>query len=337
MTIQTTTDTDSWRSAASRGLRWLQEFCDDRLCVDPQAYDINWCAKLPWVFAACGDRERAVRVLNVVSDYFIVGQRIVEPSDKQWTNAISYALGWLVSGACEAQEHGHAKQLYESMKRYICEDHGGQLSDADSSSRESQYFDAAIQGALLHASLKIMDTNAVLRAGQLACDLIMNQPRSNEAFFTHYHPENGYLETPNNGQKGRYAFHPSDSPQPYANIGFMMQGLCHLHDATGLCRFLDAAQWLMDWLYEFCEDDLLSHGQNHKVAHAAAMLFRQTGNSRHKSIFIHMTERTAMGIDQDGRALADVWNDSIDKQSLFATVRTTCDSVLWLQAIIAES
>ena len=109
-----------------------------------------------------------------------------------------------------------------------------------------------------------------------------------------------------------------------------------MFDATCQIQYRDGCARLVEILLDDFADDLLSHSQNHKVALAAIMLYRQTGQERYRDAALTIAPLIAKNIYADGRALGDLGGNDIEKQDYYVTVRTTCDSVLWLSQICDE-
>jgi hypothetical protein len=222
------------------------------------------------------------------------------------------------------------------MRRYTCTDTGGLCSVPLERRDEQPYLDAAIQGAILHASIAVGDMKTARQAGDLMVEFVEQQPALDARFHNYYCPCRGYLMAIDDETLQQKAFVAGAPRQPYANIGFLLQGLARLHDITGTAAYQRACRRLMDWLLNKCGEDLVSHGQNHKVAYAAILLYRQTGCRAYLNAGFRIAEKMVPNILPDGRVLADVFYDDIDSQPYYFSVRTACDSVLWLQRIQDE-
>jgi len=325
----------TWRAAVERGRQWLAAQVDRSPPFGQPAVDVNWYGKTVWAFTACADRVHALRTLRRVQALLASGT-LHKPSQTNWTNAVSYALGWLVTGARMAEAFEAGRVLYAELRKYVCPGTGGLYSALADRSGERAFFDAAIQGAAIHSALAMGDLSAACRTGDLMIRFIHEQPDRRAGIYNYFHPELGYLTDVSSDNIARRLFVPGGSRQLYANLGFVLQGLARLTEATGRPDYAGAGAELLDRLLADCGDDLLSHSQNHKVAHAAFMLWRQTGIERYKDATLQIAPRIAGNILPDGRAFADVSEDSIETQSFFFTVRTTCDSVLWLRQICDE-
>ena len=323
----------TWRSAVQRGVGWLTAQLDANPPFAGADVDVNWYCKLPWALAGAGNRAAALRALGRVQGEYLETGLVHCPGQTGWTNAVSYALGWLVVGARVAEALGPARKGYEALGKYVCPDTGGLYSVPLERTDESPYFDAAIQGAVIHAALMMGDLEAARRAGRTALWFIDHQPDRGAGIYNYFHPKRGYLTEVNDRNRFQCMFVAGTLPQPYANLGFMLQGLCRLFDATGDVAFRDGCGRLVDVLLDDFGPDLLSHSQNHKVAHAMLMLWARTGTARYRDGALRIAPLIAENILPDGRALADVLGDDIENQTPFFTVRTTCDSVLWLSQI----
>lgn len=325
----------TWRAAVERGRQWLADQMDRSPPFGQSVIDVNWYGKTAWAFAGCADRVHAVRTLRRVQA-LLASDTLHEPHETNWTNAASYALGWLVVGARMAEAFETGRVLYAELRKYVCPRTGGLYSALANRSGERAFFDAAIQGAAIHSALAMGDLSAACRAGDLMIRFIHEQPDRSAGIYNYFHPDLGHLTDVCNDNIARRLFVPGRSRQPYANLGFVLQGLVRLTEATGRSDYAGAGAELLDWLLDDFGDDLLSHSQNHKVAHAAIMLWRQTGIESYRDTALRIAPRIAGNILPDGRAFADVSGDSIETQSFFFTVRTTCDSVLWLRQICDE-
>lgn len=329
MPAETVDRAQRWRQAVARGRRWLATQADAAPPFGAGDADLNWYCKVPWALAGAGDRDAALRALGVAYDRFIHPVLRV-PRQTQWTNAVAYALGWLVSAACACQARDLPDPIYACLQQHTCAQTGGLITDGD-------WFDASIQGAALHATAMMRDVAAIRRIGDTMARFVDDQPCPREAIHTHFHPQRGYFtDISPDDRSGRYVFLRGAPKQPLANLGFVMQGLCRAGEAIGEPRYIEAAQRLLDLVLRNHRDDLIAHSQNHKVAHAAAMLWRHTRRADLRDIAATMADRVALNIQPDGRALADVFYSHVADQPPYFTVRTTCDSVLWLAGLCDE-
>ncbi len=316
-----------WRDAVNRGREWLAAEVDATPPFHQPEVDLNWYSKVPWTLAGSGDRPRAIRVLRRHESF-------AAPKRTEWTNAPSYALGWLVAGARAAEQFDVARLLYARLQEYVCPTSGAIRSTLEPA---EQWFDASIQGAILHAAAAIGDLPAARRAGDTIVRYIDDQPDP-DAIYTHFHPQRGFAtELGKDDRLGRFVFRRGMPHQALANLGFVLQGLCRISDATGDGAYSAASGRLMDRILRNHREDLLAHGQNHKVGYAAMLLRRHLrGREDLLDIAVTIAERIADRIQPDGRALADVFFTDINDQPHSVSVRTTCDSVLWLSGICEE-
>ena len=151
-----------------------------------------------------------------------------------------------------------------------------------------------------------------------------------------FHPQLGYLQDVSHSSRLQLMFVPGGIQQPWANLGFVLQGLLRVSAATGESRYLNAARRILEHVLQEYADDLLGHSQNHKVAHAAVVLYRGTGKTLFLETAVTIARRMADNIQADGRAVADIFFNDIAAQPNYVSVRTTCDSILWLQCLCDE-
>ena len=321
-----------WRQTAERGYKWLLSRTSEGSFHDSQKWDINWLAKLPWTFAANGNRPLARRILTTVRDYLRDGT-IHTPHSVAWTNAVSYALGWLVSGARVCDDFISARLLYSELQRYVCPVTGGLAGTIVGIGDQTTYFDVGIQGALLHAALAVGDLETARRNAHLLRMWFDDQPERLDRLYSRYHPGSGFIRDVPAGEEIALLFSLTEQRQPWANLGFVLQGLSRLSAATGEGHYRELAEEILDLILSKSRDDLLGHSQNHKVGHACLLLYEQTDNDDYLHLTMAIADKVASNILPDGRAWADVTSDTIENQGEYFTVRTTCDSVLWLISI----
>jgi hypothetical protein len=293
--------------------------------------EIAWCCKAPWALLACGRRALALSVLHrcrIACE--AVGERW--PARASGTASPAYAAGWLTTAAWIAGTCDLARFFYRLLERHICPHEGGVLSAPG-----DVYFDAALQGAGLHAAVAVGDTTTARKIGGLTVRLIREQPDPVLGFYMLYAPRRGHLRDVSDSNRAERLLVRVEPRQPYANLGFALQGLCRLHEATGEHTYLEAAADALDTLLGGGHrDDLVSHGQNHKVGHAAILLYRHLKRRRHLDAAVAIADCVAKRIGADGRAWADVFYDRIEDQPPLFSVRTTCDSALWLRQMADE-
>jgi hypothetical protein len=324
-----------WRIAVVRGRDWLAGQVEMRPPFGQEDSDVNWYAKLPWPLLATGRWEAAIRALNAVDRLFDLG-KFYDVRQNDWTNAVPYALGWLTTGAVVCERSDSARRLYAELNRFVCAATGGLHGVLPQSAPEPLYFDAGIQGALLHAAVAIGDLTTACRAAALMERWFDEQPDRRAGLFMRFHPQFGYLQEVSDAERVRLMLVAGGKRQPWANLGFVLQGLLRVSTATGEVRYSNAARRILEYVLEQNRDDLLGHSQNHKVAHAAVVLCRETGETHYLETAVTIARRIADNIQPDGRALADIFFGDIAEQPHYVSVRTTCDSVLWLQCLCDE-
>lgn len=333
--LPSVSEVEVWRAAIKRAGNWLAYQSDLLASLTNVNTDFNWLAKIPWCLVLVGRRAEAIRLLNRVEFALDKGQ-LRWPSDTQWTNAIAYGIGWMVTGARACDRFAIARRFYHELQAYVCPETSALCSVPINKREKQPYFDASIQGAALHASISMGDLHAAQRLAELMCLWIDKQPMPDEVIFTHFHPNLQFLREYSEDTQLSRIFTPRGMRQPFANLGFVMQGLLRTSEATGEQKYQLAARRLMDRLLASYADDLLTHSQNHKVAHAAVKLYRVTNNEEYLQASITIARRVAGNIQPDGRALADIFYQHIADQPDYASIRTTCDSALWLQEICDE-
>jgi hypothetical protein len=324
-----------WRSAVARGRDWLAQQVERAPPFGQKNPDLNWYAKLPWSLLVTGRRQAAICALNAVVRQLDQGT-LHNVCQHDWTNAVSYALGWLTTGAIACERYDSARRLYAELNRYVCPTTGGLHSVLQQSRSEPSYFDIAIQGALLHAATAIGDRASACSSANLMVRWFEEQPNRGVGLFMRFHPQLGYLQDVPDTPRIQWMFVPGGTQQPWANLGFVVQGLLRVSAATGDSRYLNAARQMLEYVLQEFADDLLGHSQNHKVAHAAAVLYRDTGQPLFLEAAATIARRVADNIQADGRAVADIFFSDIADQPDYVSVRTTCDSVLWLQCLCDE-
>ena len=320
-----------WREAVHRGYAWLSDKFADESFLGSDMCDVNWLAKLPLTFAACGGRARARRMLSRARALLDEGT-LHSPHETAWTNAVSYALGWLVTGARSSEDYESARILYGELLRYVCPATGGLAADPVLHDKRP-YFDVAIQGAVLHAAAAVGDLETARRNASFLRKWFDDQPDPSTFLYTYYRADEGYLFEVPDGEETRYRFSMVEARQPWANLGFALQGLLRLSMATGDQSYRRLSRQIVELLLSRASEDLLGHSQNHKVGHACAMLYALTLETKFRDAAIVIASKIAENILSDGRAWADVYADRIEEQTDYFTVRTTCDSVLWLASI----
>lgn len=324
-----------WRLAVARGRDWLADQLDLEPPFGQHNSDLNWYAKLPWPLIVTGRRRAAIRALNAV-ERLLESDKLHHVYQADWTNALPYALGWVVTGAVLCERYDLAHRLYAALNCFVCPTTGGLYSALPQSRSDQSYFDVAIQGALLHAAVAVGDLNAACRAASLMEQWFEEQPDRNIGLFMQFHPQLGYRQDISDATQLQRMFVPGGTRQPWANLGFVLQGLLRASAATGNLRYLATARQILEHILQDYSEDLLRHSQNHKMAHAAIVLYRSTGKPLFLNVAVTIARRMSDNIQTDGRALADIFFDDVAMQPYYTSVRTTCDSILWLQCLCDE-
>lgn len=324
-----------WRSAVARGRDWLAQQVELVSPFGQENPDLNWYAKLPWPLIVTGRRRAAICALNAVDRQLDLGT-LHDVRQNDWTNAVPYALGWLTTGAILCERYDSARRLYAELSRFVCPSTGGMHSTLPQAESEPLYFEVAIQGALLHAAVAMGDLQTACRAAVLMEQWFDEQPNRRIGLFMRFHPQRGYLQDVPGTARAQFMFVPGGVQQPWANLGFVLQGLLRVSAATGDSRYSNTALQILEHLLQEYKDDLLGHSQNHKVAHAAVVLYGITGKLLFLETAVTIARRMADNIHADGRALADIFFSDIAAQPQYTSVRTTCDSILWLQCLCDE-
>src|SRR5690606_27029852 len=101
------------RHAVHRGKEWL---ATQIKCATPfgnHDADLNWLAKTPWALSVTDRRTTALRALELARRR-IDNTEVLQKTD--WTNALPYALGWLVAGARSCECFGQARFFYTALQ-----------------------------------------------------------------------------------------------------------------------------------------------------------------------------------------------------------------------------
>jgi hypothetical protein len=113
-------ETEAWPRAVERGHHFLAREFDRDPPLSRGNLDVNYFCKLPWAFAVCGDRVRAMRVIGYIEDQCMRGSRLDRTEHSGWTNAVSYALSWLVCGSVVSEALRPARRFYDELEAFRC-------------------------------------------------------------------------------------------------------------------------------------------------------------------------------------------------------------------------
>jgi len=160
-------ETEVWPRAVERGHHFLSREFDRDPPLSRRNLDVNYFCKLPWVFAVCGDRVRAVRALGFIEGQFMKRGRLDRTENSAWTDAVSYSLAWLVSGSVVCEELRHARVFYDEMENFRCGATGAIFSDRTDREGDNAYFDMAIQGASITADVLMGARERAVKTGDL--------------------------------------------------------------------------------------------------------------------------------------------------------------------------
>ncbi|HMC08063.1 MAG TPA: hypothetical protein VKL22_01885, partial [Actinomycetota bacterium] len=165
------------------------------------------------------------------------------------------------------------------------------------------------------------------RAGHLLAHLLSIQPDLNEGFLLRLDGSGRLVRDVPGGAAAFYVVSRREPDQAYFMIGYPMGFLAKLSQATGEDAHLQAARGYLEFALG-CGDKLRSSHFSHKVAWAAAVLARITGDERCLELSTAIADHLLGIQDPSGAWLAD--------QPVHTVFDQTAEIAIWLQEISAE-
>jgi hypothetical protein len=232
-------------------------------------------------------------------------------------------------------EYAVAQLCLDELERFRDPHTGATFSDEASALRGHGIVDLGIQGAPLYAYVAAGDLPKAVAAERFLRRLLDEQSDSTERLYCFYDTRKGPVTDFAENLRVQGCLERGRTAQPHANLGLSISALAKLYEATGNAEFLETAQGFM--AFELgCRDDLVTHAQNHKVGWAAALLWRHTRRDVYHDLAVAIADKVARSLLPDGRAVADIVFERVEEQSLYVTVRSTCDAALWLRMTADE-
>jgi hypothetical protein len=321
-----------YEQAADRGVAWLAAQLGDDGSYGPRAEDLACYYKSPYLFHLFGRARQAAQLLEFIRGRFMRSDHdFATSAHRKSDNAAfneywAYPNGWLAMAAQRIGRFDIAYPAFEYLRAFHESDRGGFFTSGPPGAGWAET-DALTTAHLGLVCLYFGDRARAEGAGRWLARLLALQPDPRTGLFLRLDRAGNLVRDVPTQKAAFYLVHASEPDQAYFMIGYPMAFLAKLYEATAGEAYLTAARGYLDFALA-CHGHLRRCHTSHKVAWAAAILARITGDPRCGELAASIADHLIAIQDPSGAWLTD--------QPAHITFDQTAEIAIWLQEISAE-
>ncbi|MEE9451231.1 MAG: hypothetical protein V3V61_00575 [Gammaproteobacteria bacterium] len=255
--------------------------------------DLSCYYKSPMMFIIAGQKDLANLVLDHIKCRYMTdtGDFMTDMSMKsakpEYTIFWTYTNGWIVRAAIELGRKDISISAYEYLLHYNVENGLGFLMNhLDSKNGVTDVLTAAHHG-LIHLEHNNMDL-AVL-AGNYLCAALHKQPEIDRFFYLRFDASGNAITQFDDEQVAFFCIDKQIPDQLYFMIGYPCAYLALLHEKTKDKKFIEGAKAYLNFALS-CDENVLSCNFSHKLAWAASILYKITGDAKYLTSITTITD-----------------------------------------------
>lgn len=324
---------------ALRGSRWL---------VEHQNLDGSWIGlsdpkvdafyKGSWALTLTGQPAAAHRSLNYAGQHFLTADGDFLPRGHPWHSEVHYlyANAYSIIGSMVAGRYEIAMPAARFLLGQQDPDHGGFYSRRTEPGQKN-LSDTMSAGAAGVACLAAGQMDAARRVGDYLAHIVELQPAPDDRFFTTVEAD-GRLGTEIKDADEAWwrIIETRTENQCWYAVGLPFAFLIRLAEATGKARYRDLAQWYLNFQRR-CVDPW-DGGSSGKAGWGCAMLYRITGETRHRDIAFHVADNILAKQNADGSwvSSSEGYGQADQPALTNADLDVAAEYTLWLALIAAN-
>lgn len=320
-----------YEQAADRGVAWLAAQLDDG-SYGAQADDLACYYKSPYLFHLSGRPRQAAQLLEFIRARFMRPDHDFTTSAHHKSDNAAfneywvYPNGWLAMAAQRIGRFDIAYPAFEYLRSCHEPERGGFFTSGPAGAGRGET-DALTTAHLGLVCLYFGDRAWAEGAGRWLTRLLALQPDPRTGLFLRLDRAGNLVRDVPAQKAVFYLVRAHEPDQAYFMIGYPMAFLAKLYEATADEAYLSAARGYFEFALG-CQGNLRSCHTSHKVAWAAAILARITGDPRCTELAVRIADHLLAIQDPSGAWLTD--------QPAHTTFDQTAEISIWLQEISAE-
>ena len=337
----TSSKLEAYRQAALRGAAWLAGQLRPDGSFGPEVADLASYYKSPQAFLTAGRADLAYRVLGHVERTFLRADGDVttaprssrgetgttfKSEDPPLAEYYPYMNAWIAIGAQKLGRFDVVRRVYPFVRSFFHELHGGFIIHAPAGQGDD-VTGAFITSHLGLAALYCGEPERARRAGDYLLRLLDLQPDLDHGLYLRRDAGGDLITDFPEEQAPFHVVRAREPFQLYFFVGYPIAYLARLAEATGEGAYLDGARAYLDFA-RGADDSLYRFHFSHKVAWAASIVARLTGDARARDTATRITDYLVSIQDSSGGWLAEEPATTRFDQS--------AEIVTWMLEICAE-
>lgn len=256
-------------------------------CFGEKALDLACYYKLPMMFIMANQEEKAKNILNHIYHTYIQenGDFKSSPEMKsikpEYCDYWAYMNGWIIRAAYKLK----LENIYRPALEYLLK-----FSENNQFMTNEPEFKTGVSDVLTvaHLGLIHLEMNNVEKAkcaGDYLCNALEKQLEKEKQFYLRQNASGDLITNFDPSKSIFYIVRNHHSDELYFMLGYPCAYLGLLYIATQEEKYLLASKAYMDFLFN-CKEYLVKSNTSHKVAWAASILYRITG----ENAYLDLTE-----------------------------------------------
>jgi hypothetical protein len=254
--------------------------------------DIACYFKSPMLFLAANKLEKASLLLNYIKNNFMLSNgdfctnNKIKSINPAYNEYWSYTNGWILRAAIKLNFTDIIKKSSEYLDLYHVKGRGF-LTNCISENTETIDVLTVAHHGLVNLELDNLDT-AILAGDYLFNIFDLQQDNINDGFFLRINKNGNLLREFSSDQKLFYCISKIEKNQLHFMIGYPSAFLTLLYLKTKNQKYLDLAKAYIDFSLS-CDPSVYECNFSHKLAWAASLLYKATGDNQYLIIIDKMS------------------------------------------------
>jgi hypothetical protein len=243
------------------------------------AKDLACYYKSPMMFIIANKQKTALIVLTHIKKQFMqmdgdfITQDNLKSANPAYVEYWPYTNGWIVRAAHLLEMKEIVRPGYEYLMQYSLGSAGFLTNKV---SEMTDVLSVAHHGLI---NLEMNKLDIAVAAGKYLCEAFRKQPSLHRGFYLRFNKEKNAITDFSKDQALFYYVSTTEPKQLHFMIGYPAAYLALLYKRTKNLEFLDAAKSYLDFSLS-CDKSVYSCDYSHKIAWAASLLYRCTGDEK---------------------------------------------------------
>lgn len=316
------------RRSAETATQWILEHLKTDGSLGEAATDLAAFYKLPMLFALTGRPRDAHRVLDHINVAFgrseggYSTEEDLVTADAALADAPGTISVWVALAALRAGRFDAAMGAYAHLGRFVEPSVGG----ATHREGGDPVIDVAMTAQVGLAALYFGEHGRAVACGRALGAMLEAQSAPEARLLMRMNPAGQWVLPLDGMPSEAYAIEKGRPDQLFSLVGHPIGFSTQLYRATGNAGALDVARRYAAFALD-CGDALVASHYAHTVGWGAALLYRATGDARHRALAEAVAEQLIESQEDDGGWLV---YDGLDHR-----IEQSAEAAIWLTELSA--